>query len=724
MNAQLQQNWSVWVWLAAILGSAWSCPADAASETAGPIEEIIVTATRRAQNVQDVPISMNVFSGERLEESRVENMQDIQFLAAGVHVTDALGSMRITIRGIGVNQLNGTAESGSATHRDGVYLGNFSDVGMGFFDVERIEILRGPQGTLYGRNATGGAVNIISRAPTDSFEAGGRVTVGNYSLVETEGYAGGPIVEGRLNGRLAFLTRKNDGYTENLFNGDGYNNADTAAVRARLRYQPRDDLQVDLIADYGRDDGIPVGVVRRGVGVTQLVGEQLGGTFPEGERKVNLDDGQKNDKTSWGMTADVQWDLPWATLKSLTAYRDNSVDFINDYDGTDAKVGTINLLTRDVEQVSQEFTLASTNEKLDWVAGLYYYGSDYSQVIDSVRLYNINSEVDVFSDETNDAYAAFGEGTYHFTDRLSLTLGARYGYEKKALDARVTFNGTQTGRDDLSDDWTAFTPKGALNYAFSDTVMGYVTIGKGFKAGGYNSDATQGRPYDPEEVINYEVGTKTELFDRRLRANLALFYMDYDDLQVFTRDNDPVTGGTVDVVTNAAQSVIKGVELDLQAQLATRLSVDGTVSYLNAQYDDWTDAIDVARGGTFDVSGNPLIHTPKWAVNLGASYGIPLGNWGQAWLRAEYSHMSRVYFTPFAGVDAPETTQEPYDLINASLRVEDLGNRWTLTLWSKNLTDELVQSTGRPGGGALTGLITYVNYLPPRTYGATLDVRI
>ncbi len=666
-------------------------------DTGFVLEEIIVTATKRSSSMQDVPMSINAFSGDRLEQSGVAEIQDLPFLAAGLHVTEAFGNVQLTLRGVGTNQIPPGAEPGVASHRDGVYLGHRPDIGLSFFDIERIEVLRGPQGTLYGRNATGGAVNIITKDPTEEFEAGGRVTFGNYSLVETEGYVSGSLIEDKLSGRVAFTTRKRDGYLTNLHDGSKLDDDDTAAVRAKLRYTPSESFKLDLGLDYGRSNGFPFEVI---------------GLLPTA-RTVNVDADNIMDVKVWGANALAEWNFENVTLTSVTGYRELDLFLAKDFDYSPNSSSLAKEIFQDSWQFSQELTLSSAGDSpLEWIVGGYYFTSELTEYID-FRLPGLGATLYIITPElSGTAYAVFGEASYPIIENLTLTVGARYSEEDKYVHQSSEGFGA-LNVEMIDSKWTAFTPKAALSYEFNDALTAYVTVGKGFKGGGYLLNTLQGRSFDPEKVTNYEAGIKALLLDERLRFNMSVFHMDYSDLQVKVFRIHPITGGIINGVDNAAASKIRGAEIEIDARPTDALSIDGNLSYLDASYKSWPDAIDINRGSaTFDVSGNRMISSPRWVVNLGASYMVPVGDWGTATLRGEYSYKSRIYFTPF---EEQPLSQKPVSVVNARLTFAEADGQWQIAAYVKNVTDELMASETR--GNALNPIS---NLLPPRTYGVSV----
>ncbi|MEO8722828.1 MAG: TonB-dependent receptor [Sphingobium sp.] len=690
------------------------------ADTQAEVGEIMVTATRRSERLRDIPVSIAAFGGEKINQSGIFDVTQLDRLAAGMQVsTNYGGYQRITVRGIGSNQTNPGGNPSVAVHRDGVYLQTNPDFGMGFFDVDRIEVLRGPQGTLYGRNATGGAVNIITGSPTPDFHAGGTVSIGNYGLVETEGFASGPVIGDDLTGRIAFKTRKDTGYLRNIFNGQSYNGSDFAGVRGKLRYDAGDNFSVDLSGDYNRDDavGLPY-FTRARTNVPQPA--ELAGLVVPSFPFVNMDYTNRRHAETWGGSANIRVGLGFAELKSLTAYRKYNLSYNIDSDGQPLDLSH-SLGTENFKQLSEELTLTSTaGGNLKWVAGLFYFHIDDMAIRTLAFPQRGTAQVNNIPSLGGDAYGIFGEASYQIIPSLALTVGGRYSYEKKSISQTQTFAGTASV-EDLKNHWGDFSPKVALVYTVSPQVNVYATVSRGFKAGAYNGYALQGKAVDPETVTNYEIGIKNSFFGGRLRSNLSLFKMDYKNLQVSIFQTNPLTGASTAALANAATATIKGAEFDFDAKISDSLSIYGNGSYLDAKIKRWTNAIDPARGSrTFDVSGNRLPYAPRWAINAGAAYTVPISGQATATLSGEWAYKSRVFFSPFQDAFL---SQKAYGLWNARLSFEGTNKKWSLAFWGKNLTNRLVQNDALENYSAISGSRTTRFPLAPRTYGASVGYK-
>ncbi|MBU1375449.1 MAG: TonB-dependent receptor [Alphaproteobacteria bacterium] len=678
------------------------------------VEEVIVTAERREASLQDTPIAVTSISGAQFNAGPPVDMRSLQYLAPSLQVGEWFGKTMVTLRGIGNDQVGISADPGVAVHVDGVYMAQRAYLSGALYDIQRAEVLRGPQGTLYGRNATGGVTNFITRDPTVEPQGYAGVTVGNYDLVSVQGAFGGALVGETLLGRVAFKTKKHDGYTPNLFNGQRYDDADESSVRAKLKWLAGERLTVDLQADYHKAGGFgSILVVDRfvpesgpGAGVPiPTFSETQGGLVPYGRRAVNHNDELHSFTKAKGVSAKVTWDLGPATLTSLTSYRKLRSYLSYDTDDSQLPLAKFDPADERTHQTTQEFDLASNgNGPLRWILGAFYWREqgDASLLIGQAPV--LGGNLPLQAKIGSSSYAVFGEATFEVSDRLKVTGGLRYNRDEKKIAECFVPLFCSSDREG----WDSLTPRGTITFQPNDDLTLYATVSRGFKAGGFNIFGFQA-PYDPEKVTNYEAGLKSQLFDRRLQANFAVFRMDYSGLQVFQVAN------LLPVVTNAASATIDGVESDFKARLTPNFSIDGNATYLKAQYDDYDFPDPTLGNAVVDVSGRTLTATPKWALNLGAEFELPLEGWGRAILRGEYSYKSRMYFRP---TNDRSTSQGGYDLFNARLTLVPDAGHWTFIAWGQNLTDEDVYGKRQLGAGAY-GFPVLSQFLPPRTYGVT-----
>lgn len=693
------------------IAPTWGQTRESAESAAanGMIEEIVVTAERREANLQDVPMAVTALTGQQLTESHSNTLQDIQHNVPGLVVSSNTAVGQPYIRGVGNEILAGLNDSAVAVHLDGAYVPRGANLLMDLFDVQRVEVLRGPQGTLYGRNATGGAINIVSVPP--GFERGGHISLsaGNYDNGRLTGALNVPM-SSRLGLRVSGLLESRDGYQHNLFGGERGQEKDAAAVRTALRYAG-DAWDVVLSLDYARDKG-------NGSAVRELSGDPalaptylVGGTSATGFFDVNVDVPSRQRVESHGGALTISRDVGDLALKSLTAFRHSAFSLTLDQDGLDTTGVATDFGGQESDAWSQEFQLSGSGPRGEWIAGLFYFHEEASDRNELAFGEPFNSAAGLFSldlvgEGETDAWAAFAEGTWYLTERLGVTAGGRWGYEEKEGAGQLSQNGsvvaTVPGR--VSSD--TFTPKLGLRYDLSEQARVYLSATEGFKSGGINTVSTVVETYGPEELWSYEVGLKADWLDRRLRTNLAAFWYEYDDLQVQIN-----TLGGLTAVDNAASARIRGVELEATAVPVGPLKLTGSLAYLHSEYRHY-ETVDPATGEPLDLAGNRLPRTPDWAGSVGIEYHLPLAGEDSLSFAAHYRRSEGYFFTPF---EKTAKAQPHFSQVSASVTYRSRQG-WWLNLWGRNLTDaHRYDFVG--GADGLVGIVGISS--PPRTYGMT-----
>jgi len=537
----------------------------------------------------------------------------------------------------------------------------------------------------------------------------------------------GPLVGEKLMARVAFKTVDREGYTPNLYTSIALDNADSTSVRASIRFDPTDTIRFDLIGEHGINNDSPARVMSRGR--STLPFDLITAPFFT-DRKINQNDTGPNDKKFSSLTGRLIWDFDGATMTSLTGYRELHWLVTTELDMLPITRAYIDRDKRDQYQVSQELYVSSNTESnLQWIAGAYYFRDKET---DEGRYILIDYPIpgDNWAhfhgdDYTVESWATYAEASYRFFDRMTLTVGGRYTWEEKSVAGGTEYSwlGGRGVYQSLSAKWENFSPKAAVSYDFSDTIIGYGTVSRGFKAGGYNGASGQNPNghYDPEYVTNYELGLKSELLESRLRMNVAGFFMDYEDLLVTVLIYDPRTQILTSNEANAASSEIYGVEYDVQALLTKALYLNLAVAWLDATFDSYPNAPDPndpTGQSIVDVSGNRLRNSPEWTLNLGADYTLDVGNWGSATLHGDYAYRSKVYYNVY---EDDFTSQEGYGLFNARLTFSGYDKKWNIALWMSNITDEEVTTYRSAGTAGISPTGIYFDYLrPPRTYGVTI----
>jgi iron complex outermembrane recepter protein len=729
--------------IALAIASLGLCPAEAQTTPSSPadvqhssadtqpaemLNDIVVTAQRRSQRLQDIPLAVTALSGAALDSGAISNIMDLQTAAPNVNISLRSGAGVVNIRGIGYDVITAGADGSVAIHSDGVYQSRPAIALSALFDVDRIEIARGPQGTLYGRNATGGAVNLISRKPTSESEGYINASYGNYNALSVEGAISGPIAGDVLTARIAAKVEENDGFGTNIYNGKGIDDLKSRAIRASLDFRPNSTVDLLLVGEYfKRDDSAGAFHIVGCVTTTcnAFAATNRGYSLPANPWNVNEDQqaGYRPEQSSLVLTAKVK--LPFADLTSISGYRDGSSYFIADLDGT-AQPSAFITREENYKTFSQELQLGRSGEAVDWIIGAYYFHEkNYARANGHFPLFAAPTASIFFQGGTQftDAYAAFGELSYHATSSLTLTVGGRYSNEKRRLENEFTFtNGpinmvarqaaptaaipcvTCRGLTDTAK-FNSFTPKVSAQYKIDPRKMLYVTAQKGFKSGGFAIGAVT-PAFVPETIWSYEAGLKADWFDRALTTNISAYHYDYKNLQV-----GRVGPSLATVIDNAASAKIDGVEVEFRLKAGEHLSFDGFGAYNRARFTSYFSFNPNDPSQNPDLSGNLLSNAPKWTGKIGAEYGADAWD-GRLTLRGEIFTSSRVFFSPYNNV---RNSQAAYTLGNMSLRYEGSG-AWSASIYVNNVTDRLVRA-GSSIGNVFVGRVITVSYLPPRVYG-------
>lgn len=702
--------------------------ATTANAQSKPLEEIVVTTQKRAESVQDVPIAINAYSGASLERSGVENTLDLQVIEPSLVFTTNAAFGQPYLRGVGTDLFTPGAESSIATFVDDVYQSRTASSIQDFLDVERVEVVKGPQGVLFGRNAVGGAINIYTNRP--QAEVGGKVafTLGNFNKQRVEGVFNTPVVDDTLLLRAAFLHSERDGYTKNVFNGSEIDDEDLFSGRVHLLYQPSDDFDILLSANYSREDSSRNVANRVDTSEGAAIADSFGAVRPDDVFEVSINEEPKVDLIARGFSAEANWNLDGLFLKSISSYRETDLSLLLDLDSSQLDFAS-NAPVQTSETYTQEFQVGSSNDSnLSWVGGVYYLNEEASQQLNvALDFPAVTGAPSDFLDSPGgtvktESIGVFLNGKYQLADDLALSAGIRYNYDKRELDFLETLRVLSTGalivppgeisfQDDES--YSEWTPRAVLEYTPADDLLFYASVSRGYKAGGFNTNIAQPEGFDPETLWAYELGNKATLYNGQVRLNTALFYYDYSDLQLNTiPPGSPV--GTFQIVINAAEAKIKGFEADVAIAATEKLEINFGLSLLDAEFDEFSalNPNDVASGET-DRSGQRMPRAPEVSLNVGAQYTWRAEN-GDLALRADYRYESDQFLDAFAD-DAVQ--RDSNSIFNARFSY-DSDEDWKVSVWGRNLTDEeVVQSSLRVDG--LFGTIQF--YAPPRTYGATME---
>lgn len=730
------------------------------------LEEITVTARRQEESLQQTPVAVTAISGNVLDQLNVQDVARLGELAPNLFITQQTSSLNaaaIYIRGIGQNEPAAVAEAGVAIYLDGVYVARTAGAIFDLVDLERIEVLRGPQGTLFGRNTTGGAVQLVSRKPADEFGAEAKAGYGSYDDWYMRGRVDtGLVGELPLKATLAYLHRERDGYFDNKLAGDAEDpgSLDNDSVWLGVHGEFTEKFSADFTFDYGERQGSPVFFqmvaatddVRNYYGASPAFG---GAPFMITEERQEdglqapFDGRFHSESEVLGTALTLQYELSEAvTLKSITAYREFEQDTICSLTGNGVMRGPVldpvtfqfagiqdlfgpyncNNAPQEQDQSSQELQLLGTAGRWKYVTGVFYFEESASEY-NSQRLSfvlpggqaGLNlSPLSAFGGDT-ESQAVFGQLSYTpdvLHDRLELTVGGRYTRDEKTF---WSSSFAQEGDEDFENDsWLL-----SVNYQFDDDMMGYARVSTGYKAGGFSPRAAVLSSFEPEEALAWELGLKAEWLDNRVRSNIALFHTTYDDLQIsqFLADSS----GSSAVIVNAGEATFQGVEAELTAAITENLTVNASWGYTDPTYEEYLYR-DPATDALVDVSDDARftqVVRSNWRV--GAEYLFPALSFGQLSARMDYAQSSERYMFPLDR-ETPfnEEIHDP-GRENLSARIALTGMQlgrsgtWEIGVWGDNLSDQNNVGDGIDFGGlGFAGKY----WLAPRRYGIDLELNL
>ena len=774
------------------------------------IDEIVVTAQKREQSLQEVPIAMSAFSSEQLERAGVADIRDLMALSPSLVMTSSAGEAAgavARIRGIGTTGDNAGLESSVAVFVDGVYRNRNSVALTDLGQIERIEVLRGPQGTLFGKNASAGLIHVITKQP--EFETKGYVHLsgGNYDYVRAAGGITAPIIEDSLAFRVDANFTQRDGFIEDLVTGQDYNDRDRVLVRGQLLFQPNETFNARIIGDWADRTETCCAAVTLIEGPTRFLIQGLGGSVvsppdPYSRKTtVNPDRGYQQDVEEWGVSGEFTLDFENVSITAITAHRLWELDRSQDIDFTNADIlyrAPNEGYQQRFETFTQELRIAGTSERVDWMVGGFFAdenlqlddairtGRDYEGYANGLLGGNLplftglppgssfvdgdGGQLDRFR-QGAESWALFTHNTARLTDRLDMTVGIRYTEETKdffaALQSRNNacfaalnrvpllfgagvppasiqggvgliclpfFNPLVDGvyRDKRDDrEWTGTI---SLAYALSDNMNGYLSMGRGYKAGGFNLDRAGlanpipgllglAPPIQPsaadlefgnETVDAYEAGLKSQLFDNMMTLNLAAFYSEFNDFQLNT-----FTGINF-IVSNVEKATTKGIEADFAAFVSDALTLSGGVTYSDARYGG---GITSPPGSPVPLAGKRLTNAPLWSSSLAATLERPLNGNLTGLLHVDMRFTGNLN----SGSDLlPQKQQGGFTVWNARAGFSSSDRRWQFELWGRNLFDKEYQQVAFNAplqGSVAGGTQTFNTFLAePRTWGGTLRI--
>jgi iron complex outermembrane recepter protein len=706
------------------------------------LREITVTAERREENVQTTPIAISAESGETLRSQSITDLSQLGEQIPNINVGADAGSAQVYIRGVGYAAISPGGETRVALYSDGIYLARTQGAFLNYYDIASVEVLRGPQGTLYGRNATAGAINTITVEPSNTVSGYYSQTLGDYGLAREEGAIGGPL-SSTVSGRLAFQVTDRYGYGKNITTGQDVNDDHNRNLRLKLKFAPTDDFFVRLETDYSLKRDHSGGYRYTGVGSPPFTYRAANGqlvTFPGVVPLANslvylppsnpqdaAGFGPDNRLETFGVSLLAEWKVaPDTKITSLTGFRHLTNGLDTNSDGTSSGL-TRQYIYEGSNSFSQELRLQQDLGSIgDLLLGGYFFREHNDEInrvgldpftvgIGTAPAGNLAQGYETFGDVLTEAEAAFMQANFHVTEQLGVTLGVRYSHEMKtafegyqfdltrvfSLSNPPLFLGTQNDRLPLS----RTDPKVVIDYKLAEGVFSYLSYSRAFKSGGFNLGALQA-PFAPEVLTSYEAGLKTEAFDRRLRANFAAFFYNYTNLQV---------AGTVGngVITTNANAHIKGVEAELTALPTPDLKLELNLSYLDAKYTQYMNSEDARQYlGVENLAGNYLDQSPPYSADFSADYTFH-SSLGDFTPRFNVVRTGTVYFSEF---NRPEVSQPAFTKVNLYGIYDRPGTGWSGNVFVKNVTNK-TYLVGQVINAGIFGYPVSGLYGAPRTYG-------
>lgn len=683
------------------------------------LEEITVTAQRKSENLQSVPIAVSAATSAKLAEMGVETLSELGKIAPGLSLSTQTGATTIYMRGVGNNNNSAGQEQNIAIYVDGVYYPSMTaDLGS-FANIDRIEVLKGPQGTLFGRNTTGGLIQVVTRDPTQQFRADASLGYASYRTVSSHDYLSGGILP-NLAADLAFnIVHQGQGWGRNVNTGTEANLSRSWDLRSKWVYTPSDWTKVTF--SFAQSNAISDAGLQFNAYRTTPASPAYGGAVRRGFYDTEVDAPTSSTVKQISPNLKIELELAPFKFTSLSAYQRTDRHTLLDLDFTPAPRVSADYPAID-SSFSQEFQLASKPDApFSWIGGAQYFTETSKENPLNVLVGGNISAAAYDYKQKSTSYSAFGQATFPIVSKLNLTLGGRVTYDKKELkDSTLTVLDFTSfkyfaipGYGDKH--WTNFSYKASFDYHFTDEIMGYAGISTGFKSGLYNSLFNPGlnQPVKPERLRDYEIGLKSELFGRRARLNVSSFYYDYRDVQYQS------FVGNASVLNNAPAAKVYGGELELNVVITSSLSVNAGISALHTEFTKHFLAITNPPGpdgagvtGGVDAYGKALQRSPSFTSDLSVDYTIPTSI-GNVTANATYYHSAGFFWET-----DNRLRQEAYNLVNASLLWASLDKTYDVRLWGKNIFGAKYATFGVSGGGSVESFTP----APPATYGVTVGV--
>lgn len=649
------------------------------------LESITVTADKREEKIQEVPIAITVFTETDLEDIGIETISDLVDMIPNLTLdpmSTQPGSNAVSFRGIGPSMFTG--KNPVVIYVDGIPSDNKTDYNIDLFDIERVEVLRGPQGTLYGKNAIGGVINVITKKPGDTYESKTFIEVAENKTYGVKGFINGPIIKDKLFLGLSVKYYETEGFMKNDHpDQDYFDSVEMRIAKTALKWLPSDQLEVNLHAG--------IALRENGAG-TMISSGQI-------RYHENRDPDDKSDSDSFSSAMNVRYQNEFAEFTSITTYKDTELNYQTSISYLNAAYIYLANMS-DSYVFTQEFRIQSRKKDngLKWLGGIYYSDEnlnfhDYSVVYDT-EAFGYNMKYNWPYDLDEETTAIFGQITVPLVSSLKFTAGLRYEQINKKMRYRHYNTRTDTGEQlsavewNRDDDWNALLPRGILSWNMNKDSMFYASVAQGYLAGGmnFNSDDRETAKFDEQTSLNYEIGAKTAWLGNRLSLNAALFYIDIKDMHVYS---NPEPG--IYITSNAAKAHSQGIEIEAKAQPLQGMDIAASFGWIDSEFDDYGD-----------YTGKTPTITPVYTLNLSAQYRHASG----IFVRGEMEGYGKTYYN-----EANTTKRDPYQLYNAKIGYE--ASTWDVYLYVNNLLDKEYFSS-----------LCYGAYIgKPRTIGMIASMR-
>ena len=689
----------------------------ASSLSEAGIGDIVVTASRRESTIRKTPTAVSAYGGDQLQKAQISSLTDLIAITPSIQIATFSTNANITIRGVGNTQIAPGSDPGVALHADGVYLGQPYLAISTFLDVNRVEILRGPQGTLFGRNATGGAVNIIPNTPTPVLHYGADVTVGlDPGLVRSSAYVSGPLTDdGKVTGRIAVQENYNRGYSKNLLQSGPQHLDGIGAYggRAQLQWEPSGAFTSRLLVEYQKqsDDGPAqyfVGTPDASIPLPTPLQGAL--TSNEKRRQTYANQGERRlSALTVNSVSDIS--LGDGNLKILLSHIRSKAFTDSDGDGTPVDFTDSQFRFKAYQHFGEAVYASAAGMPFTYVLGAnIYYNHERASIM--VPISTFPMPVMQTSLIKTTSYAFFGQGNYEFTEGGKIFAGARYSHDRKTIKQTNNYV-SNPSLASQGDSFSRLTYELGISYDLTRSVTGYLKYATGYKSGGFSAGNFT-PAFFPETNRNIEAGLKGSFLGDALQANISAFHMAYNNLQV-----SQVVGLSGSVVTNAAQATVYGVEVESIIRPTENFRIEANGAWVNASFDKFVTSDSARPGlGVLNLSGNRLPNAPRFTASVGAFYVVPLHS-GSLTLGSRYDWKDDIFFSEF---NIPVSGQKAAGKLDLSVRFEDESRRWNASVFATNVTDEKIRSNVLVVSAVL-GSLGLANLQPGRQIGASISYK-